>query len=122
MDRFTLFPDSPTFLTGRTLKILRIIDSFQPNQEPTSQQVWQISRRLAQKGVLSPILTTQETGHPAPPKETRDAVPVTRVPVQCSLGFYQLSLGMITYLRNYHLVHCHRYPTFQTDCAFFLRG
>ena len=106
----------------RTLKILRIIDAFQPNHEQAAQQAWQISRRLEQKGVRSPILTTLDPALPSPSKEMMETVSVTRVPVQCSPGSYRISLGMITYLRNYHLVHCHHYRTFQTDCAFFLPG
>lgn len=54
-------------------------------------------------------------------KETLGKVKITRVPVQFALGQYKVSLGMATYLRQYHILHTHMYRTFQTDCAFFLR-
>ena len=54
-------------------------------------------------------------------KETLGQVQITRVPVQFALGQYKVSFGMMTYLRQYQLLHSHLYRTFQTDCAFFLR-
>lgn len=54
-------------------------------------------------------------------KETLDRVQITRVPVQFALGKYRVSFGMVTYLRQYQILHSHLYRTFQTDCAFFLR-
>lgn len=104
------------------MKILRTIDSFQPAHRQVFQQAWQISQRLEHKGIHSPILTTVDPDHPSPPKAMLGPVPITRVPVQFSVGRYPVSLGMITYLRNYSLIHGHIYRTFQTDCAFFLRG
>ena len=50
-----------------------------------------------------------------------DQVKVTRVPVQFALGMYKVSFGMMTYLRQYNILHSHLYRTFQTDCSFFLR-
>ena len=54
-------------------------------------------------------------------KETLDQVQITRVPVQWALGQYKVSFGMMTYLRQYSILHSHLYRTFQTDCSFFLR-
>ena len=54
-------------------------------------------------------------------KETLGQVQITRVPIQFALGQYKVSFGMMTYLRQYHILHSHLYRTFQTDCSFFLR-
>ncbi len=107
---------------GETLRILRTIDSFQPNSSEASRQAWQISNRLEKKGVRSPLLTTVSPSNgPSLQKEARDRVRITRVPVQFAVGDYKVSFGMMTYLRQYHLIHCHLYRTFQTDFSFFLR-
>jgi len=86
-----------------------------------AQQAWQISNRLEQKGIRSPLLTTVSGDERSPQKETLGQVQITRVPVQCALGPYKVSFGMMTYLRRYDILHSHLYRTFQTDCAFFLR-
>jgi flagellar motor switch/type III secretory pathway protein FliN len=104
------------------LRILRTIDSFQPNRLEPAQQAWQISNRLEQKGIRSPLLTTASSSDDrSSQKETLDQVQITRVPIQFALGQYKVSFGMMTYLRRYHILHSHLYRTFQTDCAFFLR-
>jgi hypothetical protein len=87
-----------------------------------AQQAWQISNRLEQKGIRSPLLTTASSPDDrSPQKETLDQVKITRVPIQFALGQYKVSFGMMTYLRQYQILHSHLYRTFQTDCAFFLR-
>ena len=104
------------------MKILRTIDSFQPNSLEPAQQAWQISNRLEKKGIRSPLLTTvSSAGDRSTQKETLGQVQITRVPIQFTLGQYKVSFGMMTYLRQYQLLHSHLYRTFQTDCAFFLR-
>ncbi len=67
------------------------------------------------------LTTVSSTDDPSLKKETLDQVQITRIPVQLALGRYKISFGMITYLRQYQLLHSHIYRTFQTDCAFFLR-
>ena len=67
------------------------------------------------------LTTVSSTDDQSLKKETLDQVQITRVPVQLALGRYKISFGMITYLRQYQLLHSHMYRTFQTDCAFFLR-
>lgn len=104
------------------MRILRTIDSFQPNSLEAAQQAWQISNRLEQKGIRSPLLTTVSSSDDLSlKKETLGQVQITRVPVQFALGQYKVNFGMMTYLRQYHILHSHMYRTFQTDCAFFLR-
>jgi len=104
------------------LRILRTIDSFQPTRSESARQAWQISNRLEQKGIRSPLLTTvSSSGDRSTKKETLGQVRITRVPVQFALGQYKVSFGMMTYLRQYHILHSHLYRTFQTDCSFFLR-
>ncbi len=104
------------------MKILRTLPAFQPDRQEVSQQAWQISNRLEEKGIRSPLLTTvSPADEGALKKETLGRVRVIRVPVQWALGNYRVSFGMMTYLRNYHILHSHLYRTFQTDCSFFLR-
>ena len=104
------------------LRILRTIDSFAPDQQGPAHQAWQISNRLEQKGIRSPLLTTASHSNDSGLKKERlGQVQVTRVPLQWKLGSYKISFGMMTYLRRYHILHSHLYRTFQTDCAFFLR-
>lgn len=104
------------------MKILRIIDSFQTNGSEASRQAWQISNRLEKKGIHSPLLTTVSPSEGSSlQKETKDRVQITRVPIQFSISRYKVSFGMMTYLRQYHLIHSHLYRTFQTDFSFFLR-
>ena len=104
------------------MRILRTIETFQPNSLESAQQAWQISNRLEQRGIRSPLLTTvSSTDDRSVHKETLGQVKITRVPVQFTLGQYKVSFGMMTYLRQYHILHSHLYRTFQTDCSFFLR-
>ena len=87
-----------------------------------AQQAWQISNRLEQKGIRSPVLTTVSSSDDRLlKKEKMGRVQITRVPVQFALGQYKVSFGMVTYLRQYSILHSHMHRTFQTDCAFFLR-
>jgi flagellar motor switch/type III secretory pathway protein FliN len=87
----------------------------------SAQQAWQISNRLEQKGIRSPLLTTVSSSDDRSIKKERlEQVEITRVPVQFALGQYKVSFGMMTYLRQYHILHSHLYRTFQTDLSFFL--
>lgn len=116
-------PNPKPFRPGDTLRILRTIESFQPNKMEPAQQAWQISHRLEQKGIRSPLLTTVASAEDrSTQKETLGLVKITRVPVQCAVGPYKISLGMLPYLRHYHILHSHLYRSFQTDAAFFLRS
>lgn len=67
------------------------------------------------------LTTVSSTNDRSVQKETLGQVQITKVPVQCALGQYKVSFGMVTYLRQYDILHSHLYRTFQTDCSFFLR-
>ena len=103
------------------LRILRTIESFHPHRSDDIDQARQISERLEESGIQSPVLTTTlHTPASLPARERVGRVQVTRVPVQFQIKGYAVSLGMISHLRRYDIIHSHHYRNFQTDCAFFL--
>lgn len=105
------------------MRILRTLQTFLPEDDDASQQAWDLSHHLQQKGVASPILTTYwHTDPHLPEKEDVDGVSIRRLPVQCGMMGYGFSLGAIGYLRRFDIVHTHGFRNFLTDSAFFLRS
>lgn len=103
------------------MKILRTIETFFPYISGPANQAFQISNRLEQVGINSPVLTTYCDVDPKlPAYEMIDRVHVTRLPYQFRVMRYCVSAGMPGYLTGFDILHSHNYRNFQTDCAFFL--
>ena len=103
------------------MKILRTIETFFPYISGPANQAFQISNRLEQVGINSPVLTTYCDVDPGlPAYEMIDRVHVTRLPYQFRAMRYCVSAGMPGYLKDFDILHSHNYRNFQTDCAFFL--
>lgn len=102
------------------MNVLRTIETFLPYICGPANQAFQISDRLEQMGIPSPVLTTYCDVDPRlPNREKMGRVDVTRVKNQIRLMRYCVSLGMIQYLKGFDILHCHNYRNFQTDCGFF---
>ena len=103
------------------MKVLRTIETFLPYVCGPVNQAFQISNRLEDINIHSPVLTTFcDVSSSLPQEETIDRVQVTRLRVQYQLMRYCISLEMISKLKEFDLIHSHNYRNFQTDCAFFL--
>ena len=103
------------------MKILRTIETFFPNICGPANQAFQISKRLEAKGISSPGLTTySDISIDLPESEKIDGVSVQRFKSQFKIMRYIISLGILTRLKNFDILHSHNYRNFQTDSGFFL--
>ncbi len=104
------------------MKVLRTIETFYPYVCGPANQAFQISKRLYEHGITSPVLTTYcDINKNTPNKETLDGVEVFRFKNQAKLMRYCLSLGMADAFKDYDIIHSHNYRNFQSDMAFFFR-
>jgi hypothetical protein len=103
------------------LKVLRTIETFLPYICGPVNQAFQISSRLEEKGVASPVYTTYSDVSPALPKlEKFGRVAVHRFKSQLKIMRYLISTEMLSHLKNFDILHSHNYRNFQTDSGFFL--
>ena len=103
------------------MKVLRTIESFLPYICGPVNQAFQISNRLEKHGVFSPVFTTySDVSSNIPKKEKIDKVSVHRFQSQLKIMRYLVSLGMLTHLKDFDILHSHNYRNFQTDSGFFL--
>ena len=103
------------------MKVLRTIETFLPYICGPVNQAFQISDRLEEKGVTSPVYTTYSDVSPALPKlEMIGRVAVHRFKSQLRIMRYLVSAGMLSHLKNFDILHSHNYRNFQTDSGFFL--
>jgi hypothetical protein len=103
------------------LKVLRTIETFLPYICGPVNQAFQISNRLEEKGVSSPVYTTYSDTSTALPKlETIGKVAVHRFNSQLKIMRYLISIGMLSHLKDFDILHSHNYRNFQTDSGFFL--
>jgi hypothetical protein len=104
------------------LKILRTIETFLPYICGPVNQAFQISLRLEEKGISSPVLTTYSDISPDLPQlEMIKRVYIHRFKSQFRIMRYIISAGMLTHLKDFDILHSHNYRNFQTDSGFFLR-
>jgi hypothetical protein len=109
------------FKHGAALKVLRTIETFLPYICGPVNQAFQISDRLEEIGISSPVYTTYSDVPPTLPKlETIGRVAVHRFKSQFRIMRYLVSAGMLSHLKNFDILHSHNYRNFQTDSGFFL--
>ena len=103
------------------MKVLRTIESFLPYICGPVNQAFQISNRLEEKGVSSPIYTTfSDVSSELPKFEKIGKVSVHRFKSHLKIMRYLVSLGMLRHLKCFDILHSHNYRSFQTDSGFFL--
>lgn len=103
------------------MKVLRTIESFLPAITGPTRQAFEISKRLADHGISSPVLTSTLDIDPGLPAEDNfDGVPVTRLPYCIKLMRYAVTPGMTRHMPGFEIIHSHNYRNYQTDRAFFL--
>lgn len=104
------------------MNILRTIETFLPYICGPTNQAFQISDRLEEKGISSPVFTTYADVSPDLPElEKIGRVSVHRFKSQFKVMRYLVSMGMLSHLKNFDILHSHNYRNFQTDSGFFLR-
>ena len=104
------------------MKVLRTIETFFPYISGPANQAFQISQRLEERGVSSPVFTTySDISNDLPETEMIDKVSVNRFKSQFKIMRYIISAKMLAHLRNFDIIHSHNYRNFQTDSGFFLR-
>jgi len=105
------------------LRILRTIETFLPYVCGPANQAFQISHRLEEKGISSPVFTTYSDISPNLPElEKIGQVSVHRFRSQFKIMRYIVSAGILPHLKNFDILHSHNYRNFQTDSGFFLRS
>jgi hypothetical protein len=103
------------------LKILRTIETFLPYICGPTNQAFQVSNRLEEKGIHSPVLTTYCDVDPGLPHHEKFAhVSVFRFRHQLKIMRYCVSAGMLAFFKDFDILHSHNYRNFQTDSGFFL--
>tara|TARA_Y100001960_G_C14006372_1_gene509257 strand:- start:17 stop:355 length:339 start_codon:yes stop_codon:yes gene_type:complete len=103
------------------LNILRTIETFLPYVCGPVNQAYEISSRLEEMGICSPVLTTYcDVDSSLQREEVIGRVNVSRFKNQLQLMRYCVSLGMLARLKNFDILHAHNYRNFQSDAAFFL--
>ena len=103
------------------MKVLRTIESFLPYICGPVNQAFQISNRLEEKGISSPVYTTfSDISHSLPEFEKIGRVSINRFNNQVKVMRYLISAGMLTHLKDFDILHGHNYRNFQTDSGFFL--
>ena len=108
---------------GAALKVLRTIETFFPYICGPANQAFQISQRLEERGVSSPVFTTySDISNDLPETDMIDRVSVRRFKSQFKIMRYIISAKMLAHLRNFDILHSHNYRNFQTDSGFFLRA
>ena len=115
--------ENQRFHSGADLKILRTIETFLPYICGPANQAFQISQRLEEEGISSPVYTTYSDISPnLPQSENIGRVSVRRFKSQLKIMRYIISAGMLSHLKNFDILHSHNYRNFQTDSGFFLRS
>ena len=105
------------------MKVLRTIETFLPYICGPANQAFQISKRLEEEGISSPVYTTYSDIPPdLPQSEKIGRVTVHRFKSQLKVMRYIISAGMLSYLKNFDILHSHNYRNFQTDSGFFLHS
>ena len=111
------------FQPGAGLKVLRTIETFLPYICGPANQAFQISQRLEEEGISSPVYTTYSDIPPdLPQSEKIGRVTVHRFKSQLKIMRYIISAGMLSHLKDFDILHSHNYRNFQTDSSFFLRS
>jgi hypothetical protein len=105
------------------LKILRTIETFLPYICGPTNQAFQISNRLEERGIHSPVFTTYSDVDPGlDHHEKFEQVSAFRFSHQLKIMRYCVSAGMLAHFKNFDILHSHNYRNFQTDSGFFLRS
>ena len=103
------------------MKILRTIETFLPYICGPTNQAFQISNRLEERGIRSPVFTTYSDVDPGlPHHDNYENVSVFRFASQFKIMRYCVSAGMLAHFKNFDILHSHNYRNFQTDSGFFL--
>jgi len=104
------------------MKIIRTIESFYPYISGPANQAFEISKRLGQKGIQSPIFTTNYKARDAPREETMENVTVKRFPIGLRFMkyFYSPNFKRALQKTKFDMIHAHNYRNYQTDTAFKL--
>jgi len=103
------------------LKVLRTIETFLPYICGPTNQAFQISNRLEERGIHSPVYTTYSDVDPdLAPHENFEQVSVFRFRHQFKVMRYSMSMGMLPHFNSFDILHSHNYRNFQTDSSFFL--
>ena len=102
------------------MKVLRTIETFYPYVSGPANQAFQISKRLCEQGIVSPVLTTYcDVDESLPDTESMDGVKIYRYKNQARVMRYCLSFGMVRAFKDFDIIHSHNYRNFQSDMAFF---
>ncbi|MBI3032842.1 glycosyltransferase family 4 protein [Candidatus Woesearchaeota archaeon] len=102
------------------MKVIRVIETFYPNVTGPVNQAYQISLRLEQQGIHSPITTTTFKAKDAPECEHYKGVSVERCKPWFRFLQYIITPSMISVFKNTDIIHAHNYRSFQTDLSFVM--
>jgi glycosyltransferase involved in cell wall biosynthesis len=100
-------------------RVARTIESFYPYVSGPANQAFQISKRLGERGIDSPVFTTGYGAAGSPESENYQGVAVNRLPSSYSLMRYLWTPALKKTLLqgSFDLFHSHNYRNYQADVA-----
>jgi glycosyltransferase involved in cell wall biosynthesis len=111
--------DEASVSSAATIKrILFVTPRYLPSVGGVQNHVYQVSRRLAQRGLDVTVLTTDPSNQ-LPPEEMIEGVRVRRVPAWPAKGDYYFAPQIVPIIRNgsWDIIHVQSYHTFVAPLA-----
>ncbi len=100
------------------MKVIRTIESFYPYVTGPANQAFKISEGLYNKGVESPIFTTDFNVKNVKPMEYFSDVLVRRFKVKRRLMKYCFTPSMKKAFNDFDIIHSHNYRSYQTSLGY----
>jgi len=105
-------------MAEKRMKVLRTIESFYPFMSGVANQAFNISKRLEERGIRSPILTSNYRADKSPEHERMNGVEVYRFPIKLRFMKYFYTPAMKKKFSDFDIVHAHSCRSYQTETAF----
>ena len=102
------------------MKILRTIESFYPYVTGPGNQAFMISKELENKGISSPVFTTDKHATDSPESELIDGVNIKRFKVKAKFMkfFYTPDMKESIIDEKPEIIHAHNYRSYQTNLSY----
>jgi len=102
------------------MRVLRTIESFYPFMTGPANQAFMISKKLHEKGIESPIFTTNYKAENSPSTEVYKGIKVRRFRVKRAYMKYLYTPVLKKDILKFNpdIIHAHNYRSYQTEIAF----
>jgi glycosyltransferase involved in cell wall biosynthesis len=102
----------------KRMKVIRTVEAFYPFVSGVANQAYNISKRMEEKGIKSPILTSNYRAEKNPKNEKIRGIEVHRFPIKWNIMKYFYTPEIKTGFLEFDLVHAHNHRSYQTETAF----